>query len=76
MDLPDLYHRIQSDIVMLVKPEDRRAFLSVLTAAFDDEGQAILLNHYQRKLLHCLGCSRVSSVACQSCTEFPMPPEG
>ena len=72
MTLCELYHRMQGDMVFLVKQEDRRAFLSVFAAGFDEDGRPILLAPYQRQLLKCLGCEFCNTLACRKCKDIPV----
>jgi hypothetical protein len=72
MTLAELYHRLRSDIVMLCRQEDRRAFLSVLTAGFDEEGEAIPIELHQEQLLKCLGCEHCNTAECRKCADFPV----
>ena len=71
MTLCELYHRMQSDLVMIVRQEDRRAFLSVFAAGFDEDGNAIALADYQKQLLKCLGCEHCNKPECRLCKDFP-----
>ena len=72
MTLCELYHRMQGDLMFLVKQEDRRAFLSVFAAGFDEEGRPILLAPHQKQLLKCLGCEHCNKPECRRCKDFPV----
>lgn len=70
MNLAELYHRMQTDLTMLVRQEDRKAFLSVFTAGFDEEGRTIPIEPHQQQLLKCLGCAYCNTTACKRCADF------
>ena len=72
MELSQLYHLLQSTVVMHCPKDFRRQFWQFVPEAFDERGEPIALESYQAQELNCLACPKLDTEACNDCKDFPV----
>jgi hypothetical protein len=72
MKLSQLYHLLQSTVIMHCPKDFRRQFWQFAPEAFDEMGEPIALEPYQEQTLNCLACPKLGTEACNTCSELPV----